>query len=300
MQKPWINYHHLYYFKVIATEGGVAKAAKKLRLGQPTLSTQIKQFESVLGYELFNRTKKHLQITEAGKLVLNYANEIFRLGDEMLDALSDNLATSRIQVQIGAMDTVPKHMIAKVMEFAQEEYDCSISIREGHGDQLLRELRAHQIDLLIANHPPPVSDKSSFFAKNICKMPVVVCASPEFSKLKKDFPRSLHQQPAVMPSLQSKLRHDVDHFFRLNDIHLQIVAEVQDTSLQTMLGTQGRGIIPIAEPAIADLKSDKSLIVLGTLPQVYEELWFIAAERKLQNPVAATIMRHFRLDLGKK
>jgi LysR family transcriptional activator of nhaA len=294
-QRPWVNYHHLLYFKTIAIEGGIAKAAKKLRLGQPTLSTQMKQFEDRLGHELFDRSKRQLQLTEAGRMVLGYASEIFKLGDEMVDSLGDQHVAGKIQVQIGAMDTVPKHLTLKVFHKAQSAFDCVVSISEGHGDELLRELRAHRLDLVISNYSPPVGEAAGFYAKCIERMPVVICGAAKFSNLKRGFPASLNGQPFVMPSLQSKLRHEVEHFLKLSDIHVNTIAEVQDTSLQKLMGSHGDGLIPIALPAAEELIADKELINIGTLQDVHEELWLVAGQRRIQNPVAAAIMKDFKI-----
>ncbi len=293
--KPWLNFHHLLYFKTIAVEGNIARAAKKLFLGQPTLSTQMKQFEEVLGHQLFDRSNRRLEVSEPGRLVLQYAKEIFRLADEMLDALNDQHAANKILVQLGATDTVPKHLTMKVYHKAQKSHDCMVRITEGHGDELLRELRAHRVDLVVSNYSPPVGEAAGFYAKSITKMNVVVCGSSKFAGLKKGFPHSLKNQPFVMPTLQGKLRHDVEHYLKLRDIHVNVVAEIQDTALQKLLGTHGDGLIPIAENAAEELIKNKDLVVVGTLEGVYEELWLIAAQRRIQNPVAASIMKEFKL-----
>ncbi len=293
--RPWVNYHHLLYFKTIAIEGGIAKAAKKLRLGQPTLSTQMKQFEETLGHELFNRSKRQLQLTEAGRMVLGYATEIFKLGDEMVDSLNDQHRAEKIQVQIAAMDTVPKHLTLKVYQKAQKEFDCLVAIAEGHGTELLRELRAHRVDLVISNYALPVGEASGFYAKSIARMPIVICGAPKYAKLKREFPDSMKGQPFIMPSLQGKLHHDVDHYLKLIDIQVDVVAEVQDTSLQKLMATHGHGLIPLAKPAAEELIANKELIQLGLLENVYEELWLIAAQRRIQNPVAAAIMKDFKI-----
>ena len=178
--KPWLNFHHLLYFKTIAIEGNIAKAAKKLLLGQPTLSTQMKQFEEVIGYELFDRSRRRLELSEAGRLVLKYATEIFKLGDEMLDSLNDQHLASKLQVQLGAVDTVPKHLSLKIYQYAQKYQDCVVSIAEGHGDELMRLLRAHRIDLVISNYPPPVGEASGVYAKCIAKMNELFAAVRSF------------------------------------------------------------------------------------------------------------------------
>lgn len=214
----WLNYHHLFYFRAIAVEGTVAKAAKKLRLGQPTLSTQLMQFEAALGHKLFERRQKRLHLSDAGRVALDYANEIFRLGDEMVEALADRLSAERVAVSIGAMDAVPKLLTLKLVESAQSAHDCSVSVAEGHGDELIRELKAHRLDLLVANYAPSVTDGQGLYARRIARMPVVVCGARKFAHLKRGFPGSLDGQPFVMPSVGSRLRHDVDHYLKLAQI----------------------------------------------------------------------------------
>jgi LysR family transcriptional activator of nhaA len=294
-QKPWVNYHHLLYFKTIALEGGIAKAAKKLRLGQPTLSTQLKQFEEALGHQLFDRSKRHLQLTDAGRLVLGYASEIFKMGDEMVDSLNDHHVASKLQVQIGVADTVPKHLTHQVFRKAQESYDCVVSISSGHNDELMRELRAHRVDLVVANYPPAVGEAAGFFAKCIAKMPVGVCGAKKFAHLKRDFPDSLKDQPFVMPAGQTKLRQDVEHYLKLRNLHVNVIAEVQDTGVQKLLASHGDGLVPLAFPAAKELIESKSLVLIGTLQDLSEELWLVAAQRRIQNPVAAAIMNDLKI-----
>src|SRR5690349_20432069 len=261
----WINYHHLFYFKTIATEGGIAKAAKKLRLGQPTLSTQLKQFEDQLGQTLFERRKKRLHLTEAGRIALDYAQEIFKLGDEMLDALNDRLQADRIEVQFGIMDSVPKHLALLLIQEAQKVQNCLVSIQEGRSDMLLRELKAHRIDLLLANEAPPTMDGQGLFARRVARMPVVVCGAKQFLPLKKGFPQSLANQPFILPIATNRLRVDLDHYLKMKNIRVDAIAEIQDTSLQKLLGSHGAGLLPLARPAADDLVQNKELYIIGEL-----------------------------------
>ncbi len=294
-QRPWVNYHHLLYFKTIAQEGGIAKAAKKLRLGQPTLSTQMKQFEEMLGHELFDRSKRQLQLSDAGRMVLGYATEIFRIGDEMVDSLNDHHVAAKIQVQIGVTDTVPRYVAMKLFQKAKENFDCIVSMVGGHPDEMLRELRAHRVDLVVSNYPPAVSESPGFYARSITRMPIAICGSAKFAKLKAGFPESLSGQPFIFPHSQTKLRSDVEHFFKIRDIQIDVVGDVQDTALQKLMCGQGYGLICMARPAVEELVAQKDLSILGVLPDVYEEIWMIAAERRIQNPIAAKIMKEFAL-----
>ncbi|WP_413568569.1 LysR family transcriptional regulator [Bdellovibrio sp. HCB117] len=293
-QMQWLNYHHLHYFYTIAKEGSIAKAAEKLKIGQPSLSTQLRQLEESLGKDLFERRKQRLHLTEAGKLAYEYADQVFHLGSEMVEALHDRLQNNRVHVQIGALDSVPKHILLEIILQAHQQGNCSVSVVEGGGSELLRELSAHQIDLLLANYPPNV-DTKSIYARPIAKLDVVVCASAKYKHLKKGFPQSLEGQPFVFPTVHSKLRRDLDHYFKVNGIRVDRIAETQDTSLQKLLGQEGVGLIPISLMAADELIKEKKLVVLGTLKGVSEEIWLAAADRKINNPIAAKLMKGFSL-----
>lgn len=291
----WLNYNHLQYFHTIAREGSIARAALKLNIGQPTLSTQLKQLEEALGKPLFERSKQRLYLTEAGKVAFEYADQVFRLGSEMQEALEDQLQNNRIHVQIGALDSVPKHITKEVILKAYKIGNCMVSVLEGAGDRLLRDLSAHKVDLLLSNYPPSV-DFQTVHAKSVAKLDVVVCAPEKFKHLKRNFPESLQGQPFVFPTMHSKLRRDIDHYFSVNEIKVDCVAETQDTSLQNLLGSEGVGLIPVAEPVAKDLVREKKMMILGKLKGVYEEIWLMSASRKIENPIAARLMREFSLD----
>ena len=292
-----MNYHHLYYFKMIATEGSIAKAAKILRLGHPTLSTQLKQFEENLGKKLFERRHRLLVLTETGKTVLEYANEIFRLGNEMTEAVNDRLVKDRVHIQIGALDSVPKHIIMKLAKAAYAAGECSISILEGKGEELLRELHGHRIDLLLTNVHPPTPEKGGLVIHEVARMPVIVCGTEKFKGLKKGFPQSLQGQPMVMPLIHGKLRHDVSHFLDVHKISIDVIAETQDTSVQKLFGIEGIGLIPIVKVAVADLLDTNLLLEIGTLEGVFEHFWIAAAQRRVRNPIADVLLKSFEFSL---
>lgn len=292
---PWVNYHHLLYFKTIATEGGIARAADKLRLGQPTLSAQLKQFEDTLGVKLFDRQHKKMVLTEAGRLALRYANDIFRMGDEMLEVLHDRLTPMRTHVQIAALDSVPKHLTLAVTKAAHEIGDCTVTILEGKGDELIRELALHRIDLFIANYLPSTHEARGLYSKSIAKVPVSFCGAPKFKALRSGFPDSLSKAPMILPTVHSKLRHDLEHYLKTAGIAMDVIAETQDTSLQKLMGIEGLGVIPIPIFAVEDLIKAGNLVSLGELPGIYEEFYLVAASRKIENPISSQLMKNFFL-----
>jgi len=294
MDKQWLNYHHLYYFKVIANEGAIAKAAKKLRLGQPTLSTQLKQFEDHLGFPLFERTKKRIHLTEAGLVALDYANEIFRLGSEMMDTLNDRRRSDRVEIQIGCMDSIPKDYVLRLIQAAQSHMSCQISCIEGSSDHLLDELKAHRLDLLLTNHPLTQSKQEGIFSRCVGQAPVALFADRKFEHLVKNFPASLEGQPFILSNHNITLRKAIEYYFKTQGILIDVVAEVQDTSLQRLMGVHGIGIVPLGDtPEQTPINRD--LVRLGPLPDVHEEVWMIVADRRLQNPVADWLLKDFHL-----
>jgi LysR family transcriptional activator of nhaA len=297
----WLNYHHLLYFKVIATEGGIAKAAKKLRLGQPTLSTQLKQLEDALSQQLFERNHKNLVLTEAGKVTLDYANEIFGLGDELLNVLQDESFSIKIRVNVGVLDSVPKVCVVRLAETAMSFGNCSMSLLEGKSDELFRELFAHRLDLVLTNHTPHFSGNKAeaAFTKPIAKFPVGVFSSPKYKALAKNFPQSLMGQPFILPTMHSKLRHDLDHYFRTNGIVVECLVETQDTAVQKLLCIDEMGLIAIPEFVGNILVAEGKLIKLGLLESVFEEIWLIAGARRIENPIASKIMKSFKFSQEK-
>lgn len=291
----WLNYHHLFYFWTIAKEGSIAKASQKLRLGQPTLSLQLKQLEDSMGKALFERRNRSLVLTENGKVAFDYANEIFRLGSEMLEAMQDRLSRSVHHVQIGALDSVPKQFLQELSRQALTVGPCVISLLEGKGDELFRELEAHRLDLLIMNYPPTPEAKNRYFARSIARLPVGVYGAKSFLKLKKGFPQSLQGQDFILPTWHSKLRQDLDHFFKSQEIAMNPVIETQDTSLQTMLGSSGLGLVPLSRAAAGDLLREKKLFEIGKIPNVIEEVWLVSSSRRIENPIASQLLEKFKL-----
>jgi LysR family transcriptional activator of nhaA len=292
----WLNYHHLYYFWVIATEGSIARASTRLRLGQPTLSTQLKHLEDSVGRPLFDRRNRRLVLTDAGRIALQYASEIFRMGSEMVEAIQDRAPRGgKTHVQIGALDSVPKHLTLKLTEAAYHVGPCTVSILEGKGDELLRELQAHRLDLVLANAPPALDELGRLSVRPIGRIPISVYGAPKFKTLIKRFPESLSGQNFVLPTYHSKLRHDLEHYFRIARISIVPIAETQDSSLQKLMGSSGLGLIPLAESEATELVREKSLVKIGKLDNVAEEFWLITTARKVENPIAAQLAKTFTL-----
>lgn len=290
---PWINYHHLYYFKTIAEEKSVSKAANKLRLGQPTLSAQLKQFEEQLGVALFERQHKKLILTEQGRIALDYAQNIFRLGSEMFEVLNDHITPTRVHIKIGALDSIPKELILQLTKSAYAISDCNISLVEGRIEDMVQDLVAHRLDLLVTNYLPVSAEFKNLAHRSVIKKPVSIFGAPQFKNLKRQFPNSVSSQKFVVPTFDSKLRHDLEHWAKHNQIAMDIIAETQDISLKKLLAIEGIGLIPAASHNVSQQIENGELIEVGQLKGVHDELFLVSAERKIENPIAAKLFKSF-------
>ena len=285
----WINYHHLFYFKTIAEEGTVSKAAEKLRVGQPTLSAQLKQFEDSLGVQLFERQHKKIILTDQGRVALDYAKSIFRMGSEMFEVLHDRIKPSKPSLHLGALDSVPKQIVLQLVKQAFKISPCQITLSEGKSDELLRELTAHRMDLMVTNFLPSGTDGQGLYAKSITKKNVAFYGASKFKNLKKGFPKSISGVPMILPTYDSKLRQDLEHWAQLNQIELNIIIESQDISVKKLMAVNEMGLMPTAKHAVTEQVTRAELFELGKLQGVHEELFLVTAQRKIENAIASKL-----------
>ncbi len=291
--KPWINYHHLYYFKTIAEEGSVSKAAVVLRLGQPTLSAQLKQFEENIGITLFDRKHRKLILNEQGQVALEYARTIFKEGLEMYAVLHGRFSPKKVSLHIGALDSVAKQIVFQMAKTAYKLSDCLISMTEGKSDELLRELVTHRIDLLITNVLPSGVDAKGILHRLLAKRNIGIYGAPKFKALRRGFPNSISGQPIILPTYDSKLRYDIEHWSNTTKIALNTIAESQDIAVKKMMAVGELGLIPAAKHAVTRQVLAGELVEIGQLQGLYEELYLVRAGRKIENPVAAKLFQSF-------
>jgi LysR family transcriptional activator of nhaA len=210
-------------------------------------------------------------------------------------ALNDRLAHDRVELQVGALDTVPKHLLLRLVQQAQNGRSCKINIVEGHIGDLLDGLKEHRLDLVVSDVAPNVTSGVKIRSRNIAKMPVVIVGSPKFGHLAENFPESLRGQPFILSATQSRVRDEIESYLATKGIDVDIVAEVQDTSLLKLLATHDIGLIPAPATAVEELLASNSLVLIGALDDIVEELWVVMAERKIQNPAALFLFSSFRL-----
>ncbi len=288
----WLNYQRLRYFQSVAQEGSIAKASEKLNLGQPAISIQIKHLEEEVGCDLFERRNRKLVLTQAGQVALEYANQIFSLGNELTEVLQAGSFLRKVHLNIGVLDSIPKTVIQHLTDAAFLWGPCTATVLEGTGDLLFRELLAHKVDLVVADYQPDVGDFRRFFIRSLGRHPISIFGARSFRRLKENFPKSLQGQPFLLPTFHSKRRHDLDHFFKTNQINIEVVMETQDTSVQKLMAIRGMGLVALPRFAGQSFIKGNKMLELGNLEGVYEDLFIVSSPRTIVNPVADYLMSH--------
>lgn len=292
-----LNYHHLYYFQVVAQEGSIAKAKEKLLLAQPTISGQLRELEKQLGRTLFERKKQRLHLTEEGRMVLDYAQRIFGLGAEMLDAINDRPLLGRLRAQIGLVTGTPRAIAQELVTHLFKAFpQAHLTVQEGELPHLEEELRSYRLDLILSDEPLSGEAGREFIARLAGRVPMVLVAAPKLARKLRPLPRSLHGAPMILPAHPSQAYHQVLDLFARWKVSPDIVAEVQDVELARRLAIEGLGVVPMNRVTLKASRPKGALVALRTPPLgVYEPVYLIARQRRWLNPLAERALDRFRL-----
>lgn len=295
----WLNYHHLLYFWLVAREGGVAKAATKLRLSHPTVSTQIKALESALGEELFAKQGRRLVLTEMGTLVYGYADEIFRLGQELLDTVKGRPTGGPMRLVVGIAEVVPKLIAKRLLDPARSEsLPVHMICREDKTDRLLTELASHSVDVIISDSPLPPGSAVKAFSHLLGECGTTIFARKDLAKAHRaGFPRSLNGAPMLLTTEVTAARRALNQWFDSKGIRPVVHAEFDDSALLQVFGQDGAGLFP-APTAIEDgVMRQYEVEIVGRLPDVRERFYAISVERRLRHPAVVAISQAARQEL---
>tara|TARA_R110001592_G_scaffold363341_1_gene684429 strand:- start:53119 stop:54039 length:921 start_codon:yes stop_codon:yes gene_type:complete len=286
-----INYKHLYYFWVVAKSGGVTRASERLHLTPQTISGQLSLLEEHLGESLFSRVGRNLELTEVGRMVLSYAEDIFSLGSELKEMLR-NLPDERpLMFNVGVTDVVPKsiayRLLAPVLELLEP---IRIVCKEGTIDSLLDDLAIHRLDLVIADGPIPLDLSVPGFSRSLGDCGVTFFATPELAdKLGNGFPDNLSGMPLLLPGDMTVVRDHLVRWLDRQHIHPRIIGEFDDSALMKAFGQAGVGVF-IAPTAIAgEVEKQHGVVAVGQTNDVREEFYAISVERKTAHPAVALI-----------
>jgi LysR family transcriptional regulator, transcriptional activator of nhaA len=287
---PWLNYHHLLYFYTVAREGGLAPAGKLLRLSQSALSGQIKRLEEQLEQPLFHKRGRKLEMNETGRVVYQYAEDIFGLGNEMLDAIRGKPTSRASRLRVGISDLVPKNLVRELLAPALADEALVLTCYEDRFDRLLLDLASHELDVVIAESPVPPGASLRAFNHLLGESTITLLAPPALAvRLKAKFPRGLDDAPVLLPLQSSVLRRELERWFATNQVRPRVRAEAEDSALLEALAADGMGALFVPTAIAASVAKRHNLVVVRELEELHERYFAISAERRLTHPAVLEI-----------
>jgi LysR family transcriptional activator of nhaA len=294
-----LNYDHLLYFWTVAREGTVARAAVKLSLAQPTLSGQIRVLEGALGEKLFERAGRGLRLTEMGRLVSGYADEIFALGHELSESVKGQPTGRPLRLAIGVADALPKlvayHLIEPALALPQP---VRLKVHVQSTEKLLASLALHDLDVVLTDRvaPPGVSVRAFNHLLGDCGV-TLFAASKAALKYRRGFPRALDGAPFLLPGETSTLRRALEQWFEKQRIRPHVIGEFDDSTLIEVFGQAGKGIFATPSIVEASVCREYDVKIVGHLDRVRERFYAVSAERRLKHPAVIAITESARREL---
>lgn len=288
----WLNYHHLLYFWTMAREGSISKAANSLHLSQPTISGQLRQLEKSVGSKLYERHGRDLRLTDTGKMVFDYAEEIFSTGQELMERLKGTQPGRNMVFTVGIPDFLPKQVAFRLLEpVFRMPQKIQVICNEGKLSDLLADLALHKADLILSDSPAgsQVSVKAYNHALGECGVSWVATKNIA-ALLRPGFPNSLAEQPLLLPNQNTVLRRSVEQWLDRQTFEPNVAAEIEDSALLKLLAAEGLGVAPVADSVLQDLEDRYGLHVVGRLNDVAIQFYAISVERKVTHPAVITIL----------
>jgi len=287
----WLNYHHLRYFCAVARTGSISRASEELHVSSPAISAQLRSLEDSLGEKLFLRSGRRLVLTDVGRVVLNYGEEIFTLGREMLHRVKDQPTGRPLRLIVGVVDVLPKMiaqwLIAPALKLREAVH---LVCREGGSNYLASQLAMHELDVVLSDEPVSPGFSVRLYNHLLGECGVTFVATPRLAKnLKADFPRSLHHAPMLLPAVGTGVRRDLDSWFEQQEIRPQIVGEFQDHALLRAFAQEGTGVFAIPSVFEKHLQQQDSLQSIGAAGEIRNRFYAISAERRLKNSAVLAI-----------
>ena len=291
-----LNFKHLRYFWMVAKTGSIARASEQLSLTPQSISGQLSEFEEKLGVELFRRSGRNRELTDAGRRILSYAEDIFAIGDELLDKLHDDRGRNSAPFRVGIADSVSKAIAYRLVEPALTlKEPVRLVCREGRLASLLAELAIHRLDMIIADRPMPSNLNVRGFSHLLGESGLTVFGSTRLTEeLNENFPAILDNAPFLLPGEDVAIRPKLIQWLETNNLRPHIVAEFDDSALMKAFGQAGAGFF-VAPTAINDQVCEQYKVRgIGRIDSVHEQLYAITTERRLTHPAIVEISKTAR------
>jgi LysR family transcriptional regulator, transcriptional activator of nhaA len=296
----WLNYHHLLYFWAVARYGSVVRASRELRLAQPTISGQVRRLEEVIGEKLFDRVGRRLVLTNVGRTVFRYADEIFSLGQDLMGTLKGRTSARPLRLTVGVADVLPKALVQKLLEPAFHiDRPVHLVCREDKVvEDFMSQLAGQELDLVLADRPIGPGLRAHAFNHLLGECGTTFLAIAKLAtRLRRGFPRSIEGAPCLLPGAHATVRRTLDQWFESAGLHPTLVAEFDDSALMYAFGEQGQGFFPAPTVFENEFRRRYHVEIVGRVKTVRQQFYAISVDQRLHHPAVAAIVKAARQDV---
>ncbi|MBC7431528.1 MAG: LysR family transcriptional regulator [Rubritepida sp.] len=290
-----LNFNHLRYFWAVAHAQSLTLAAERLHLSQSALSVQIQKLEHQLGHLLFDRVGRRLVLTEAGQIALDYADTVFSAGEELMSTLAGRPLNSRQVLRVGALTTLSRNFQLEFLRPLVGRPDVELIVRSGPLRDLLAQLEAHAVDVVLANTAPPRDARRPYRHHLLNEQPVSLVGRPRPGRPAFRFPEDLATEPVLLPSLDSDIRQGFDRLLELAGIRPIILAEVDDMAMLRLLAREREGVTLVPPIVVRDELATGVLLEHCRVPQLRESFYAITQNRRFPNQLLAGLLRGYAI-----
>jgi LysR family transcriptional activator of nhaA len=285
------SYRHLYYFWVVAKEGGMARAAGRLGMAVQTVSTQVRELERSLGYALLKPVGRGLVLTEAGIAALRQADQIFQLGEQLPALVRDAVSTPAVRLAVGISDGLPKLVVRRLMEPVMAEPQLRLLCHVDEFDDLLSDLALHRIDVVLADRAAPLNPNLKLYSHALGSSAQSWFAPPSLhAAARRGFPQSLAKVPVLLPTTHTAVRARLDQWFDRHGVRPLIAGEFEDSALLKTFGASGMGVFPAADLVIDELMTRYGVRRVASCEGVEEHFFAIGTEKKVLHPLVQRLL----------
>ncbi len=286
------NYKHLYYFWVVAKEGGISRAADKLDMAVQTVSAQVRELERSLGYALLRPVGRGLALTEAGLAAMQQADLIFQLGENLPARVRDAASSPTVRLAVGISDGLPKLVVRRLLQPVITEPNLRLLCHEGEFDGLLGDLALHRLDVVLSDRPAPPNPNIKLYSHALGSSAIAWYGSASLANAATEgFPQSLASVPVLLPTGHTAVRTRLDHWFEHLGVRPRIVGEFEDSALLKTFGASGMGVFPAAAWVHDDLVARYQVQRFGLCDGVTEHFFAIGTEKKVQHPLVQRLLQ---------
>jgi LysR family transcriptional activator of nhaA len=291
-----LNYQHLLYFWTVVRAGSLSRACEELALSPPTVSAQLRTLEARLGEQLFRKVGRTLVPTEVGRMVYGYADEIFSLGRDLVDALEHRPTNRPTRIVVGIDDVLPKEIAQRLLAPALAlKQPVRMMCREGTLERLVANLAVHEIDLVLSDAPITPSLNVRAYSHALGKCDVSWMATPTLAKtLRRGFPRSLDGVPVLLPTDDTAIRRALDQWLDKQNVRPIVIGEFEDYALLRQFARAGYGFAPVPGVLEDQFRREYGFAPVGLATGVEAEFFAISVERRITHPAVRAIIENAR------